>query len=232
MVMAGAVEVVVFDLDGTLTDSQAGIIASYRHALHAWDITIDDQAIRQWIGPPLQDGFLALGVPAADIDRAILRYRDFFSTQGILENRLFPGISSMLASLADGDIVLAVATSKLTKYAARIVDQLSISSYFAVVVGATPDGTRLHKEEILDHALAELGRPVPSTVVMVGDREHDVRAAINCGAHSIGVTWGYGTASELIDAGVEALAATPSELTRTVLESGTSSTGASAESPS
>lgn len=228
--MARAVEVVVFDLDGTLTDSEAGIISSYRHALHAWDITTDYHAIRQWIGPPLQDGFLALGVPAADVDRAILRYRDFFSTQGILENRLFPGISSMLASLTDGDVVLAVATSKLSKYAMRILDQLSISAYFDVVVGATPDGTRLHKEKILDHALAELGRPVPSTVVMVGDREHDVRAAIKCGVHSIGVTWGYGTASELIDAGVEGLAANPSELTRAVFEPGTNSANASSES--
>lgn len=159
--MAPGVEIVVFDLDGTLTDSEAGVVASYRHALDAWGIDADSQAIRPWLGPPLADGFLALGVPPADVDQAIVRYREYFSTQGILENRLYPGIDVMLATLAETGLILAVATAKLEQYALEILAQFSISTQFRVVAGSTRDGTRLHKREILKHALSSLTVLIP-----------------------------------------------------------------------
>lgn len=111
--MAPSVEVVVFDLDGTLTDSEAGLVASYRHALEGWGIEADRAATRPWLGPPLQDGFRALGVPPAEVDEAIRRYREYFATEGILQNELYPGIATLLAALSHAGLILAVATSKL-----------------------------------------------------------------------------------------------------------------------
>jgi phosphoglycolate phosphatase len=216
-VMASAAQTVVFDLDGTLTDSQAGVVASYGHALAGWGIEVDGDAIRPWLGPPLRDGFLALGVRPAEVERAIQRYREYFSTQGILENQLYPGIVAMLATLSKTGLTVAVATSKLEEYALRILDQFSISTYFRVVVGSSADGTRVHKDEILEHALKNLGSPDPATTVMVGDRKHDVRAAIDLGVRPIGVTWGYGATTELLQAGADALADSPSELTKLLL---------------
>lgn len=215
--MASAAETVVFDLDGTLTDSEPGVVASYRHALAGWGLEVGREAIRPWLGPPLRDGFLALGVPPAEVDRAIRRYREYFSTRGILENQLYPGIVAMLGTLWETGLTVAVATSKLEEYALRILDQFSISMYFQVVVGSSADGTRVHKDEILGHALGRLGSPDFSTVVMVGDRKHDVRAAIDLGVRPIGVTWGYGATTELLQAGADALVDSPPELTKLLL---------------
>ena len=212
-----APQTVVFDLDGTLTDSEAGVVASYRHALDAWGIEADGDAIRPWLGPPLRDGFLALGLPPDEVDQAIRRYREYFSTQGILQNELYPGIAPMLDALTEAGITLAVATAKLEEYARQILDQFSISRHFRVVVGSTRDGRLLHKGEILERCLHLLGRPDSSTAVMVGDREHDVLAAIDLGVRPIGATWGYGTPAELLQAGADVLVESAPQLTNLLL---------------
>lgn len=208
---------VVFDLDGTLTDSEAGVVASYLYALDAWGIEAGGEAIRPWLGPPLRDGFVALGVPPDEVEQAIRRYREYFSTQGIFQNELYPGIAPMLDALAEAGVTLAVATAKLEEYALRILDHFSISAHFRVVVGSTRDGSLLHKREILEQCLHVLGRPDSSTAVMVGDREQDVLAAIDLGLRPIGATWGYGTPAELLQAGADALAESPLELTNLLL---------------
>jgi phosphoglycolate phosphatase len=210
--MGRMISVVVFDLDGTLTDSEAGIVASYQYALVALGIKADDDAIRQVIGAPLVDGFVSLGIPEVDLERAITLYREYFSTRGILENRLYPGIEDMLRALSDGGIRIGLATSKLDEYAHLILRQLRIAGYFHLVTGSNRDGTRLHKKEILDHTIRGLGLADPSMGAMVGDRAQDMFAAINCGALAVGVTWGYGTASELLHAGAAHLISRPNEL--------------------
>jgi phosphoglycolate phosphatase len=206
------ISVVVFDLDGTLTDSEAGIVASYQYALVALGIRADDDAIRQEIGPPLVEGFASLGVPEVDLERAIMLYRKHFSSRGILENRLYPGVEDMLRALFDGGIRLGLATSKLDEYAHLIVRRLLIAGYFDLVTGSSRDGTRLHKEKVLDHTIRGLGVADPSMVAMVGHRAQDMFAAINCGARAVGATWGYGTANELLRAGAAHLISRPSEL--------------------
>ena len=210
-------EVVLLDLDGTLTHSEAGIIASFRHALAQLGMAVPDAAISRCIGPPLVDGFAALGVDAGRIDDAVALYREYFAVRGIRENRLYPGVGEMLAVMATAGARLALATSKLTKFADQILEQFGLSALFEAVSGSTPDGSRLHKEEIVDHALCELGRPDPSTVVMVGDREHDILAARHHGICSVGVTWGYGSTAELTAAGADLLVSTPEELLELVL---------------
>ena len=211
------IDVVLLDLDGTLTDSAAGIMASYRHALGQLGISAPDAAIRRCIGPPLVDGFTALGVPPDRLGAAVGLYREYFSVDGIMDNRLYPGIEEMLISLSGASRRLALATSKLTEFGTRILGLFGLESLFEVVSGSTPDGSRLQKEEIVEQALHELGRPDPSTVVMVGDREHDVLAGRHHGLGTVGVTWGYGSVAELRGAGPEHLVTTPEELVDLIL---------------
>jgi phosphoglycolate phosphatase len=204
--------VVLFDLDGTLTDSQAGIVSSYLHTLRAFGLDAAPGDIRPWIGPPLIVGLAALGVPAGRVDEAVASYRACFSATGIFENQVYDGIPGLLASLHDAGFTLGVATSKLTEFAVTILDHFSLSSYFSVVAGATRDGQRIHKADVLAHALGQLGWPHPAGVALVGDREHDMRAAVEHGVHPVGVLWGYGSRTELTDAGAEVLVAAPLEL--------------------
>jgi phosphoglycolate phosphatase len=210
--------VVLFDLDGTLTDSQAGIVASYLHTLGAFGLDGDPSAIRRWIGPPLGQGLAGLGILPADLDEAVATYRAYFSSTGLYQNRLYEGTTDMLAALSSAGSTLGLATSKLTEFAETILDHFGIANLFSVVAGATRDGRRSHKADVLAHALSELGRPDPSRVALVGDREHDMFAAIEHGVHPVGVLWGYGSRSELTDAGAETLAATPGELTALLTE--------------
>lgn len=217
---ASGVRVVLFDLDGTLTDSQSGIIASYRHALERYGLDAPARAIRPWIGPPLVNGLAALGVPPGELDAAVATFRDYFSTRGIFDNHLYPGVAEMLAGVAGSGAQMGLVTSKLTEYAARILGHFEIADYFSVVAGSTRDGSRLHKDEVLDHALEELGRPEPCAVVMVGDREQDIHAAIKHGVRPVGVTWGYGTSAELEGAGAEELVGEPGDLIALLLGGG------------
>jgi phosphoglycolate phosphatase len=217
MVAVGPFKTVVFDLDGTLADSQSGIITSYRHALAAFGLTATDDDIRTCIGPPLGIGLTRLGVPEARVDEAVQVYRDYFATAGILDNRPFDGIPSVLAELASGGLALGLATSKLQVFAERIVAMFELDHLFESVAGATADGSRLTKTAILGHALAGLGDPDPVTVVMIGDRRDDMEAAGHFGAAAIGVTWGYGSREELTEAGADVLVNSPAELSPLLL---------------
>jgi phosphoglycolate phosphatase len=212
------VDVAIFDLDGTLTDSQEGIVASFRHALEAMDLSADDDAIRHQIGPPLVEGFTAFGVSTSQLDFAVSTYRSFFSDTGIYVNRLYEGVEGMLGSIRESGIRLALATSKLTEFAQRILEHFGIAHLFAQVAGSTADGLILTKQSIVADALDRLDHPDPTRVLVVGDRDQDMRAAVAHGLLPIGVTWGYGCESELIQSGALHLVANPAELVRLVLE--------------
>jgi len=211
------VQIVVFDLDGTLSDSQEGIIASFRRALQAMDLPVDDDLIRHQIGPPLIEGFTAMGVPVDHLDLAVTTYRRFFSDTGIHMNRLYEGIEAMLIAIHSSGVGLALATSKLTEFAQRILDRFGIASLFSVIAGSTPDGRILTKRAIVADALDQLGSPDPSTVVLAGDRDQDMRAASVLQLVPVGVTWGYGSVSELLESGARHLVSTPAEFLSLVL---------------
>ena len=123
-----------------MTDSQDGIVSSYQHALAAFEVDVDEACIKRWIGPPLRDGFAALGVPPAQIPAAIDRYRAYFAEIGIHQNRLYDGVPEMLAELGQAGVTLGLATSKLVDFAEQIVAQFAIAEHFDVVAGAAPDG--------------------------------------------------------------------------------------------
>lgn len=184
-------DLVIFDLDGTLTDSADGIVASFRHALLAIGAAIPDGDLASRIvGPPMHITLHEMGL-GEHTDAAIAAYRADYSSRGWSMNRPFDGIPTLLADLQVSGVRLAVATSKVEQTARRILAHFDLESRFEVIAGASLDGTRSSKAEVLAHALAQFA-PLPERVVMVGDRSHDVEGAAAHGIGTIVVDWGYG----------------------------------------
>ncbi|MFG1865939.1 HAD hydrolase-like protein [Microbispora bryophytorum] len=201
----------LFDLDGTLTDPETGIVASLRHALSAVGIAeVEAERLRAMIGPPLPEGFLLLGVPPERVDEAIHAYRERY-TDGMFENEVIEGIPAVLEALIADGWTLAVATSKPAVYAEKILVHFGLDGFFAYVAGATLDGSRRHKADVVRHALDTLGAP-PEATVMIGDRREDVAGAAACGVRTIAVTWGFGEAADFADPGLIAVVNTPERL--------------------
>nr|WP_304502959.1 HAD-IA family hydrolase [Candidatus Mycobacterium methanotrophicum] len=184
---------VIFDLDGTLTDSADGIVSSFRHALGQIGAAVPDGDLTSRIvGPPMHHTLATMGL-GEHTDAAIAAYRADYTTRGWAMNSLFDGISHLLADLRAAGVRLAVATSKAEPTARRILAYFGLDQHFEVVAGASVDGTRASKTAVLAHALAQL-QPLPDRVLMVGDRRHDVEGAAAHGIDAVVVGWGYGQA--------------------------------------
>ena len=207
-------DVLLFDLDGTLTDPKPGIVGSLRFALTqlAAPCPTDDVLV-SYIGPPLRGTFATLlGTDNSDrIEEAMRLYRQRFANTGLYENRVYDGVPEMLARAGSTATAVYVATSKPAIYAERIVRHFGLAQHFRKVYGPELDGRYEDKAELLAHLLTRESVE-PEAAVMIGDRAADVRAAKASGVRSIGVLWGYGSERELIDAGADALCATPGEL--------------------
>ena len=205
---------VLFDLDGTLIDPKVGITTSVQVALTRFGIQIDDRdLLLSYIGPPLKESFQRYhGLDDAQAVEAIGYYREHFGPKGVFENDLYPGIPELLQALHARGSQLIVATSKPTVYAEQIIDHHGLTGYFDLVVGSNLDHTRVAKTEVIAHALSERPRVASGTVVMVGDREHDVIGARNNGIDAIGVHYGYGTPEELHASGAIAVVHSVEEL--------------------
>ncbi|OBJ47754.1 HAD-IA family hydrolase [Mycobacterium sp. 1423905.2] len=183
----------IFDLDGTLTDSAAGIVASFRHALDQIGARVPDgDLVAHIVGPPMDDTFRSMGLGERAED-AIAAFRAEYAARGWAVNTVFDGVASLLADLRAAGIRLAVATSKLETTARRILAHFDLDQHFEVVAGAAPDGSRKSKVDVLAHALQQLA-PLPECVLMVGDRSHDVEGAAAHGIDTVVVGWGYGRA--------------------------------------
>lgn len=203
---------VFLDLDGTLTDSAPGIIASVIHALDALGLEPPPPESLGWvIGPALLDSFARLGVP--DPAEALHHYRARYTTLGLFENAVYPGIPEAMEVLS-GRYQLCLATAKPHAYATKITAHFGLSALLAHEFGPELDGTRNDKGELLAYALSRLDLS-PSDCVMVGDRHHDIDAARAVGMASVAVSWGYGTAEEHRHA--TRLSATPSTLANDVI---------------
>jgi phosphoglycolate phosphatase len=190
--IAGA-QLVIFDLDGTLTDSAEGIVASFRHALAQIGFPVPDGDLAaKIVGPPMDDTFRAMEL-GEHADRAIAAFRTEYHTRGWAVNTLFDGIEPLLGDLRAAGVRLAVATSKLEPTARRILAHFGLDQHFEVIAGASADGSRRTKVEVLANALEQL-RPLPDRVLMVGDRSHDVHGAAAHGIDTVVVGWGYGRA--------------------------------------
>jgi phosphoglycolate phosphatase len=203
---------VLLDLDGTLTDSAPGIVACLRYALAGMGRPLPaDDEVRRHLGPPLRVTFTEhYGMSDDEAVLAIDLYRERYHDVGLFENAVYPGIEAMLDALAARS-TLAVATSKPTVSARRILEHFGLLDRFTVVAGADLDGGRESKAAVVAHALDLLGAD-GRDAVMVGDREHDVLGAAVHGIPAIGVLWGYGDADELRAAGAAALAEQPQDV--------------------
>lgn len=203
---------VLFDLDGTLTDPEEGIVSCIRFALSKLDIEIDESVqLTSWIGPPLQESFQSVCGDERLTEKAIALYRQRFSSVGLYENRLYAGVEGCLKALFDRDIPMYVVTSKPTVYAERIIKYFELESYFERVYGSHLDGKLSDKTSLLKHVLQSEGLDAVE-VTMVGDRKFDIIGAKNNGIKSIGVLWGYGTEQELREAGADKIYQRPSQL--------------------
>jgi len=217
-VITGRYDVVLFDLDGTLTDAAPGIVNCIRYALDAMGLPHpDDDTMRTYLGPPLADTFgRRMGMTGDQVTRAIELYRERYHEIGLFENAVYAGIPELLDRLRGQRLTLTVATSKPTYSAARILEHFDLASRFAFIGGADLAGVRHDKAAVIEHTLEELrvldALPPGSRIVMIGDREHDVHGAHAHGISTIGVLWGYGDATELQRAGAVELVDSPSHL--------------------
>ncbi len=184
-------QLVIFDLDGTLTDSAPGIVASFRHALAAVDAEVPDGDLADRIvGPPMHHTLAALGL-GDRVDDAVAAYRADYTSRGWSMNTLYDGVADLLTDLRAAGVRLAIATSKAEPTARRILEHFGIAEEFEVIAGASLDGARASKADVVAHALRQLG-PLPERVLMVGDRAHDVEGAAVHGIATVVVGWGYG----------------------------------------
>ena len=203
-----------FDLDGTLTDPKIGITKSVQYSLQSFGIGIDNPDILvPFIGPPLRDSYKKFySFSDRDAEKAVEKYREYFSKQGIYENALYGGIEGLLKEQKTAGKVLAVATSKPTVYAAQILKHFHIHGYFSFVAGSELDGCRSQKDLVIRYALDHLGIRDMNDVIMIGDREHDILGAQKLGIDGVGVLYGYGDFDELTKAGAKYIAASVREL--------------------
>ncbi|MES2439313.1 MAG: HAD hydrolase-like protein [Verrucomicrobiota bacterium] len=201
----------LFDLDGTLTDSRSGIITSIRHALAETRLPVPSAENLLWcIGPPILETFAKLVGPDSPhlFEPAIRSYRGRYSEVGLFENEVYPEIVETLASLHDLGHTMHVATSKAEIYAKRIITHFDLDRFFTSVNGSELDGTRANKAELIAHILQQ--QDIASTdAIMIGDREHDMIGAKANGIPAIGALWGYGTGAELMESGATLCARVP-----------------------
>ncbi|MGE5381161.1 MAG: HAD-IA family hydrolase [Methylocystaceae bacterium] len=205
-------ETVLFDLDGTLTDPGVGITNSVAYALSRYGITVADRKeLYPFIGPPLMHSFRDFyGMDEAIARQAVGYYREYFQDQGIYENELYPGIDDLLNSLQRQGRRLALATSKPTVFAEKVLLHFDLLQYFPLVVGSNLDGTRVEKVEVIAHTLSRLGKP--TLTLMVGDRKYDIMAAHQLGIDALAAGYGYGSREELMEAKPDYIADTVADL--------------------
>lgn len=202
---------ILFDLDGTLTDSGEGIINCAILALEHFGCPIPSrEELRVFVGPPLHESFVKHGVPADKADEAVAVYRSRYIPIGKFENTPYPGIREMLEALKADGHKLYVATSKPEQMSIDILEHFDLAGYFDRICGASLDTSRSSKEDVIAYLLEQNGRS--DNMIMVGDTKFDIIGAKMHGIPAIGVSWGYGSVSEMVEAGASGIAESVSAL--------------------
>ena len=211
--MTRARRLVLFDLDGTLIDSEAGIVNSIEYALGKLAAAIPPrEVLRGWIGPPLRATFpLALGDDHDAVEQAVAFYRERFGAIGWREHTPYAGIDALVEALAARGERLAVVTTKVDLYAEKIVRSLPFGAHFEHVYASRAGSRDSEKAAMIAQALADFGMPARDAV-MIGDRHFDIEGARANDVRALGVGWGFGSQAELHEAGAEAIAADPAAL--------------------
>lgn len=208
----------LMDLDGTVTDPMEGITRGVQYALASLGVDVQDRRLLcPFIGPPLKASFQEFyHLNEEDTTRAIAKYREYFSTQGIFENEMYEGMEAFLQTQQAAGKQLVLATSKPEPFALRILDYFQLTPYFTFVGGSSLDNGRTEKEEVIRYILDSLAISDLSSAIMIGDRKFDIEGAHANGLQAIGVLYGYGSREELERAGADYLAADLAELSRLV----------------
>lgn len=202
---------ILFDLDGTLTDSGEGIINCAILALEHFGLPVPSrEEMRVFVGPPLHESFIKHGVPADKADEAVAVYRSRYIPIGKFENSPYPGIRELLEALKADGHKLYVATSKPEQMSVDILEHFDLAKYFDRICGATMDTSRSSKDAVIAYLLEQNGRA--DNMMMVGDTKFDVIGAKAHGIPCIGVSWGYGEVSDMVAAGAVNIANTAQEL--------------------
>lgn len=206
---------VFFDLDGTLTDSGEGIMNCATLALNHFGLPVPSrQEMRVFVGPPLDQTFIRFGVPEDKTDEAIRVFRSRYTTVGKFENFPYPGIREMLEALLKQGHRLFVATSKPETLANEVLAHFDLSRYFEKICGATLDGSRSHKADVIQYLLNQVADV--ENIVMVGDTAYDVIGAAEHKIPCIGVSWGYGLVEDMLNAGAIGIAHNPDALVQMI----------------
>jgi phosphoglycolate phosphatase len=210
---------VLFDLDGTLIDSEEGITKSVAYALSKFGITEDPKSLKHFIGPPLFRSFsLFYGFDEEKSAKAVEYYREYFGEKGVYMNTVYDGVEALLKALRDAGKMLLLATSKYEYYAKMILEDLGFSQYFAFAAGSLKDGGRGAKAEVISYILREMQISDLSNAVMIGDRMHDIDGAKEVGIDAIGVLWGFGNEEELSSHGATYIAANTEDVLKIITE--------------
>ena len=213
---------ILFDLDGTITESAPGILNSVRYALKKMGFSvIDEEELLQFIGPPLVDSMKKYyGMNEEQAEQAVVFYREYFSQKGMFENSVYEGIEKSLKMLIESGKKLAIATSKPELYSVRIVEHFGLADKFEKICGASMDKSRNEKAGVIRYTLETLGIPDEDkgSVLMVGDRRHDIIGAKQNGLDSMGVLYGYGNRNELEEAGADYIAESAMDVAKIILQ--------------
>lgn len=215
---------VFFDLDGTITEPEEGIINGVLYALSRFGITVEDRTtLYPYIGPPLRDSFRDYhGLSKEDTEQAILYYREYYSTKGIYQNDIMPGMEQAFWTLRKHGCHLYVATSKPELYAKQILENLKLDGYFDIIAGSTFDKARDTKAAVIEYLITSIAanqiKPAVDDIIMVGDRKFDVLGARKFGIDTIGVLFGYGSKEEFDACACRYVAADAKEMVKMILQ--------------
>ncbi|EGO8787960.1 HAD superfamily hydrolase [Enterococcus sp. AZ117] len=213
-------QTILFDLDGTITDSGSGIMRSILYATEqlGWPAP-SEETLRSFIGPPLYESFLHMAPSAEAAQQAVGHYRAYYQRKGMFENHVYPGIPEVLTRLKEAGAKLYIATSKPEEFAKKIITHFDLDRYFTGIYGASMDGHRSKKADVIQYALTEAQLdPTKEAIIMVGDRNYDIIGAQQNGLDSIGVLYGFGEETELQEAGATFLVQSPKDLGAILLQ--------------
>lgn len=214
-------KILLFDLDGTITDSEEGILNCVRYGLTSCGFPIPDyDTLKAFIGPPLVVSYQELcGLSYEDTEAAIFKYRERYSEKGIFENRVYEGMTKLLFDLKNDGYRLALATSKPEMFARRILSHFGISEAFDAVAGSSINREDETKADMIRLAMERLGLKENdrSGVLMIGDRKHDILGAKECGVDILGVKYGYAPEGELLEYGADIIVESVEEVRKVLL---------------
>jgi phosphoglycolate phosphatase len=205
---------IAFDLDGTLTDPEVGLVKGFMYAFDRVGIKYDDpKALRRYIGPPLHEEWKReYGFTEEETARAIAIFREYYDEFGWAENRVYEGIVELLEALKAMGKTIVLATSKPENTARRIMALFGLDKYFDFCGGASTSSTRDKKWEVLEYSLLSVGATDKSRCILIGDRKYDAEGASIYGIDSIGVLWGHGSEEEIKSSGFTYVAKTPDDV--------------------